>query len=79
MGDVKLCKDCRWASFSHGPAACIHENALGELNVVHGGRVGTECVSMRYGGGGRKCGQEGKLWEPRPTLWERLLAPMVPK
>ena len=71
MSQIKLCKDCKHhtAILSDWCNALVTEST----NLVTGKveKSGHHyCEILRdYG---FRCGPEGKLWEPKPSLWQRI-------
>lgn len=67
----KLCCDCRYyRPFDVFPPSCAHERAMGPVDLVDGSRARSLCMTMRAPA--ERCGVDGKLFERRPTLRERV-------
>lgn len=59
VGGVPLCRDCRWYDDDGLPSICT---------ILKNAQFSTGWMRTEYG----YCGPEGKLWEPRLSLWRRL-------
>jgi hypothetical protein len=75
---VRLCRECRWFKANDGwnPGTCLHRAAASPTSLRQ-----ADCVDMRerrnlFLNETREgaCGADGKLWEPRRTLWQALRA-----
>jgi hypothetical protein len=68
-----FCVNCAWKkklSFQIHPV-CTLPGAV-EPDPVTGYTKYPLCWKARYPGA--KCGPYGKCWEPKPTLWQRVVA-----
>lgn len=66
---MKLCKECKHSNWMFNDFWCRHPSA--GVDPVSGGPYETRCFAQRGAYAG-KCGPEAKLWEPKPTLIQKL-------
>ena len=83
----KFCRDCKYISFwfvdpDWKLKKCHHPSLLlPDINLVTGQQehLVVSCEDMRYTlVVPTPCGPEGKLWEPRNSLYETILATSFP-
>jgi hypothetical protein len=65
MAEIKLCKDCKYSECSY----CTNPAILTK-SVVTGEPLIRSSTLLRHAG---KCGLEAKYFEPKPSMFEKII------
>lgn len=65
---MKLCKDCKYSNWEVGVWVCEHPSQGRRRDT---GKVYSRSCEFQRSFG-RMCGEDSKLYEPKPTLLQRL-------
>ena len=68
---IKLCKDCAWYRNKYKCARRSGSNTDIVTGKVH--QYMSDCYTERSSLSGGECKTEGKYFQPRPSLWARII------
>lgn len=68
---MRRCRECRWVKGTFMPFCQknVKPSYIDQIGEVHEELIGTAWDARAKDG---VCGPDGKLWEPKLTLWGRL-------